>query len=208
MMPKTVAEYLADGCGRCPLGGTDACKVHFWPQELRELRRIVLECGLNEEIKWGVPCYVFDNSNILIVSAFKEYAALSFFKGALLQDAEALMVKPGENSQAARLFQFTDVRDILAKESILKAYIFEAIEVEKAGLKVPMPAKDALELPEELELFFAENSDLKAAFEALTPGRQRGYVLHFSAPKQASTRISRIEKCIPKILEGKGFHDR
>lgn len=205
--PK-VDDYLAVGCGRCPLGGTPGCKVHRWVEEMQQLRRILLDCGLTETSKWSVPCYTFQNKNIIVMSAFKDYCALSFFKGALLNDSEGILEKPGANTQAARLIPFTGVREILKMEEVLKAYIFEAIEVEKAGLKVDFKKKKELELPEELQDQLQENPDLKAAFEALTPGRQRGYILYFSAPKQSKTRTSRIEKYIEKILNGKGFHDR
>ena len=206
-MNPQVDQYLAEGCGRCPLGGTPDCKVHSWQQELDQLRRIVLDCGLAEELKWGVPCYTFQNKNIVIVSAFKDYASLSFFKGVLLQDAENLLVTPGENSQSARLIKFTDVEEILKLEPTLKAYIYEMIEVEKAGLKVEFK-KQPEPIPEEFQQVLDTDVELRAAFEALTPGRQRGYILHFSQPKQSKTRQSRIEKCIPKILDGLGFHDR
>lgn len=206
-MNPQIDHYLRDGCGRCPLGGTPDCKVHNWPQELKKLRTIVLDCGLTEELKWGVPCYTFQNNNILIVSALKDYCTLSFFKGALLSDTKGILQKPGENTQAARLIKFTSPSAITAMEDILKAYIFEAIEVEKAGLEVVFK-KNTEPFPKELENKLAEDPAFKAAFEALTPGRQRGYVLHFSQPKQSTTRESRIEKCIPKIMEGKGFNDR
>ncbi|PIQ48716.1 MAG: hypothetical protein COW03_08855 [Cytophagales bacterium CG12_big_fil_rev_8_21_14_0_65_40_12] len=206
-MNPQIDHYLSEGCGRCPLGGTPACKVHNWPQELKKLGTIVLDCGLTEELKWGVPCYTFHNNNVLIVSALKDYVALSFFKGALLSDTNGTLQKPGENSQAARLIKFTSPSAITAMEDILKAYIFEAIEVEKAGLEVVFK-KNPEPFPKELENKLTEYPAFKAAFEALTPGRQRGYVLHFSQPKQAATRESRIGKCIPKIMEGKGFNDR
>ncbi|WP_258102534.1 YdeI family protein [Marinoscillum sp. MHG1-6] len=206
--PTTVEDYLTNGCGRCNLGGTPQCKVHSWSAELKALKSIVINCGLIEEIKWDVPCYTYQGKNICIVSAFKEYASISFFKGALIQDASQLLEKPGENSQSARLIKFTDIKQIIEQESKLKAYLFEAIEIEKAGLTIDFKEKNELVYPEELENKFAENPDIKSAFEALTTGRQRGYILHFSQPKQSSTRESRIEKCIPKILEGKGFHDR
>ncbi|MCB0431327.1 MAG: YdeI/OmpD-associated family protein [Flavobacteriales bacterium] len=201
-----VDAYLAEGCGRCPLGGTADCKVHTWPGELKLLRKIVLDCGLTEERKWGIPCYTFQQHNVAIVSAFKEYAALSFFKGALLQDEHKLLTMPGENTQSARVIRFTDVKQIAKLEPVLKAYIHEAIEVEKAGLKVDFK-KEPEPIPEELQNKFAENPDLTTAFYALTPGRQRGYILHFSQPKQSKTRESRIEKCMPKIMAGKGFYD-
>lgn len=206
-MNPQIDTYLTDGCGRCPLGGTPECKVHNWPNELRYLRSIVLECGLTEELKWGVPCYTYKNANIAIVSAFKDYSSLSFFKGALLKDEEGILVKPGENSQAARLFKFTDVGQIKAIEDTIKAYVYEAVEVEKAGLKIDFKQKDELEYPEELKEKLSSFPALSEAFEALTPGRKRGYIIHFTQPKQSKTRASRIEKCIPKIMEGKGFFD-
>ena len=188
--------------------GTPKCKVHQWPEELKQLRRIVLECGLNEESKWGVPCYTWQKKNVLIVSAFREYCALSFFKGALLNDSDNLLQKPGEHTQSARLIKFTNVDDIVRLKTVLKAYIFEAIEVEKADLKVETKKNTNLQIPEELQRKLDELPIFKTAFEALTPGRQKGYIYYFSQPKQTSTRASRIEKCIPRILEGKGFNDR
>lgn len=187
--------------------GTPECKVHLWPEVLRHLRRMILDCGLTEEVKWSMPCYTWQGANVLILAAFKEYASISFFKGALLQDDQGLLVKQGENTQAARLLKFTRVEDLLELEPVVKAYIFEAIEVEKAGLKVEMKDKDELVLPEELVWRMEENPELKAAFEALTPGRQRGYCLHFTGAKQSKTREARIEKCIPKIMAGLGFFD-
>jgi uncharacterized protein YdeI (YjbR/CyaY-like superfamily) len=191
---------------RCKLGGTPECKVNHWQKELKELRRIVLDCGLTEELKWGVPCYTFQLKNILLVSAFKEFCAVSFFKGSLLSDAHRILVKPGENSQATRYAKFTHVQKIIEMESILKAYIDEAIEVEKANSKVKFK-RDPGPIPEELRNKFDEIPDLKTAFKALTPGRQRGYILYFSQPKQPKTRKSRIEKYIIKILDGKGLND-
>ena len=173
-----------------------------------QLRKILLDCGLTEELKWAVPCYTFEKSNIVLMSAFKEYCALGFFKGALLKDANGILEKPGENTQAARQIRFTNVRDIVEMEPVLKAYINEAIEVQKAGLKVDFKEKTELVFPEELQKKLDETPVLKTAFEALTPGRQRGYILYFSAPKQSKTRVSRVEKCMPKILDGKGLNDR
>lgn len=202
-----VDKYLVDGCGRCRLGGTPDCKVNNWPEELKQLRNILLDSGLAETLKWGVPCYTYQDSNIVLMSAFKEYCALSFFKGALLKDANGILDRPGENTQAARLIRFTDVREIVEMEPILKAYIHEAIEVEKAGLKVEFK-KNPEPVPEEFQKKLDEDPVLKTAFDALTPGRQRGYLLHFSAPKQSKTRESRIEKYIQKILDGQGLNDR
>lgn len=206
MNPK-IDTYLAVGCGRCPLGNTPECKVHNWTEELKTLREIVLECGLTEELKWGVPCYTFEGNNIAIVSAFKEYCSISFFKGVLLKDTDGILSRQGENSQAGRLVKFTDLRQILEKASTLKEYIAEAIEIEKAGLKVEYKDVSEYEMPEELQNKLSENETFKNAFNALTPGRQKGYILYFSQPKQSKTRESRIEKCLPRIFVGKGLND-
>jgi uncharacterized protein YdeI (YjbR/CyaY-like superfamily) len=205
MMNSKVDEYLAEGCGRCSLGGTPQCKVHFWPRELKFLRKIMLDCGLTEEVKWDVPCYTYQNSNIAIVAAFKESATVSFFKGALLSDSEMILEKPGEHTQAARLIRFKDIKKIAELEDTLKAYVFEAIEIEKAGLKVKSKPVSEFDVPEELTSAFKLNPDLKKAFNSLTPGRQKAYLLHFSSAKQSKTREARIEKWIPKIMMGKGF---
>jgi uncharacterized protein YdeI (YjbR/CyaY-like superfamily) len=207
MNPK-VDLYFTAGCGRCPLGNTPDCKVNKWQEELEKLRIIILACGLTEELKWGVPCYTFQKSNIVLISAFKEYCALTFFKGALLKDAHGILSKPGENSQAARLIRFTDVREIGRMEAILKAYIYEAIEVEKAGLKVDFKKSSEYIMPEEFQNKLDKIPHLKTAFEALTPGRQRGYILYFSQPKQSRTRESRIARWMPQILIGKGLNDQ
>jgi len=207
-MTKDVETYLSDGCMRCKFGGTPQCKVNTWRSELVRLRAIVLDCGLTEESKWGVPCYTYKSSNILIVSAFKEYASLSFFKGVLLQDKKGLLHSSGENSQSARYFKFTSSKQIVDLEETIKAYIFEAVEVEKTGLKVEFKQKDELVYPEELLKKFKEDSSLEKAFETLSPGRKRGYVLHFAQAKQSKTRESRIEKSMPLIFEGKGWNER
>jgi len=206
-MNHSVEVYLAEGCGRCPLGATPACKVYAWQEEMKQLRRILLECGLTEEVKWSAPCYTFQGNNILIMAAFKGYCFLSFFKGVLLYDEAGILTKAGENSQSARLISFTNVQQVLDNETILKAYIFEAIEIEKAGLKVEFKQKNELVFPAELLQKFEENPPFKMAFESLTLGRQRGYNLYFSAPKQTKTRQSRIEKYMEKILAGKGMLD-
>ena len=206
-MNTTVENYLINGCERCPLGGSPDCKVHNWIDELIWLRRIVLECGLTEECKWGVPCYTYQNKNVLLVSALKEYCSLSFFKGSLLSDPEKILEKPGKHSQAMRLLKFYDVEKILEMKQVIKDYIIESVEIEKAGREVKFK-KNPEPIPQELESKFEEDPLLKSAFEALTPGRQRGYILFFSAPKQSKTRSSRIEKSIEKILNGEGMHDK
>ncbi|ANE52308.1 YdeI/OmpD-associated family protein [Flavisolibacter tropicus] len=182
-------------------------KADKWKKEYELLRKIVLDCGLTEELKWGCPCYTFQNSNIVLIHGFKEYCALLFHKGALLKDIESILIQQTENVQAARQVRFTNLQEIVELESILKAYIYEAIEVEKAGLKVDLKKTKAYTVAEEFQTKLDEMPELKAAFEALTPGRQRGYLLHFSAPKQSKTRASRVENCIEQILDGKGLND-
>jgi uncharacterized protein YdeI (YjbR/CyaY-like superfamily) len=177
-----------------------------WQEEFKKLRKIVLDCGLTEELKWRLPCYTFQKSNIAIIQGFKEYCALMFFKGALLKDANGILVRPGE-TQAARQLRFTNVREIVEMEPILKAYIHEAIELEKAGLKVGFKKTTEYKIPEEFQSKLDEIHALKIAFEALTPGRQRAYILYFSAPKQSKTRESRVEKYMQQILNGKGLND-
>ncbi|MCL4107398.1 UNVERIFIED_CONTAM: hypothetical protein GTU68_067309 [Idotea baltica] len=192
---------------RCPLGGTPECKVHNWDKELELLRAIVLDCGLNEELKWGVPAYTYKGANVIVIGAFVDNCVLSFFKGALLNDEKGILTKPGENTQAARVVRFTKHQEIVDLESALKEYIYEAIEVEKAGLKVEFK-KNPEPMPEELLDKLNESAEFKKAFEALTPGRQRGYILHFSQPKQSKTRVSRIEKSIERVFAGKGYNER
>jgi uncharacterized protein YdeI (YjbR/CyaY-like superfamily) len=178
-----------------------------WQEELEKLRTIILDCQLTEELKWGVPCYTFQNSNIVLIHVFKEYCAILFVKGALLNDANGILIQQTENVQAARQIRFTNVREIVAIETILKAYIYEAIEVEKAGLKVDFKKTTEYIIPEEFQNKLDEIPALKTAFDALTPGRQRAYILYFSAPKQSKTRESRVEKCMQQILNGKGLND-
>ncbi len=206
-MDSGVDQYLEIGCGRCPLVGTPECKVNFWRDELIALREIILKSGLKEEIKWSNPCYTFEGKNILMLSALKNHALIGFFKGSLIKDTYGVLVSPGKSSQADRRLVFTEVETVQDQEIIILDYIQQAIDIEKAGLKVAFK-KNPEPLPEELLVVFDSNPELKTAFESLTPGRQRGYILHFSQPKQAKTRFSRIEKLIPKILAGKGFHDR
>ena len=206
-MTKSADDYFLEGCGRCSLGGTPACKVHRWSEELSLMRQLLLECGLNEESKWGMPCYTYKKKNVVLIGAFKEYCSFNFFKGALLTDAASVLEKPGENSQSSRLIRLTDTSKLVELYDVLKSYVFEAIELEMAGKKVELKQTSDYELPSELQSKFAEMPELKIAFDGLTPGRQRAYILHFAQPKQQKTRESRIEKCIPKILSGKGFLD-
>src|ERR1700676_2331707 len=182
-------------------------KATKWQKEFKKLRRIILDCQLTEELKWGKPCYSFQKSNIVIIQGFKEFCALLFCKGALLNDANGILNKPGENTQAARRIPFTNIREIIEMEPILKAYIHEAIEAEKAGLEVNFK-KNPEPIPEELQNKLDEIPALKTAFDALTPGRQRAYNLYFCAPKQSKTRESRVEKCMQQILNGKGLDDQ
>ncbi len=182
-------------------------KTENWNKELRKLRSIVLECGLNEELKWGVPCYTDKNKNIVIIHGFKNYCALLFFNGALLQDAENLLIQQTKNVQAGRQIRFTNIKEINQLHDILKAYIFEAIEVENAGLKVEFKKVNDYKIPEEFQQKLNENTLLKDAFENLTPGRQRGYIIYFSEAKQSKTRFDRIEKYALRIIKGKGLTD-
>jgi len=175
--------------------------------ELEQLRTIILDCGLTEELKWGVPCYTFQNSNIILIHDFKEYCAVLFVKGALLNDSNGILIQQTENVQAARQIRFTNVSEILKIKTILKSYIYEAIEVEKAGLKVELKKPSEFKILEEFQQKLDKIPALKTAFEALTPGRQRAYLLHFSAPKQAKTRESRVLTYMPKILDGIGLND-
>src|SRR6266478_3968880 len=183
-------------------------KVTKWQKEYEKLRAILLDCGLTEELKWGCPCYTFEKRNIVLIHGFKEYCALLFFKGALLNDANGILVQQTKNVQASRQIRFTPanggIREIVKLKPVLKAYIYEAIEVEKAGLKVPLKKTKEFSMPEEFQNKLNENRALKKAFNALTPGRQRGYLLYFSGAKQSKTREARIEKCMQRILNGEG----
>ena len=178
-----------------------------WKKEYEQLRTIVLNCGLDEELKWGCPCYTFENRNVVLIHGFKEYCALLFFKGALLSDANNILIQQTENVQSARQIRFTNLKEIVKMEKILKAYIYEAIEVEKAGLQVKLKKTSDFKMPEEFQKKLNKNAALKKAFDALTPGRQRAYIFYFSQPKQSKTREARIEKYMQQILEGKGLDD-
>jgi uncharacterized protein YdeI (YjbR/CyaY-like superfamily) len=182
-------------------------KSEKWQQELEKLRTIILECQLSEELKWGVPCYTFQHSNVVLIHEFKEYCAILFIKGVLLKDTKDILIQQTENVQGARQVRFTNVQEIVELEPVLKDYILEAIEVEKAGLKVPLKKATEFPIADEFQIKLEEDTELNAAFYALTPGRQRAYLLYFSAPKQSKTREARVEKCIEQILNGKGLND-
>ena len=182
-------------------------KATKWQEEVKQLRTIALDCNLVEDLKWGCPCYTFEKSNIVLIHHFKEYCAFLFFKGAILKDPKGILIQQTENVQAARQIRFTGVQQIVKMKKVLKAYIFEAVKAEEAGLKVPLKKTTEFKMPVEFQKRLDKNRALKKAFEALTPGRQRGYLLHFSSAKQAKTREARIEKYIPQILDGMGLED-
>ncbi|KOP39345.1 hypothetical protein DBB36_20200 [Flavobacterium sp. WLB] len=178
-----------------------------WQEELILMRKIALECQLSEELKWGVPCYTYKENNVVLIHSFKEYCAFLFFKGALLKDTDGILIQQSENVQAARQIRFTNLKEIVGLKDILKTYIYQAIEIEKAGLKVELKKTSEFEVSEEFQKKLDTMPDLQKAFSALTPGRQRAYLLHFSQPKQSKTREARVEKNIPNILDGKGLND-
>jgi len=182
-------------------------KLGRWRDESQELRKILLGCQLTEELKWGKPCYTLGKGNVAIIQGFKDYCAMMFFKGALLEDVDGLLVRPGKHTQAGRQIRFTNVREIVGMEAMLKTYIQEAIEVERSGRKVKLKETSDFEIPDEFQAKLDEMPALKDAFRALTPGRQRAYIFHFSSAKQSKTRQSRVAKCVPRILDGKGLND-
>jgi uncharacterized protein YdeI (YjbR/CyaY-like superfamily) len=192
MNPK-VDEYLS--------------RAKQWREETEQLRRILLDCSLTEELKWGKPCYAFEGANVIVIQGFKAYCALLFFKGFMLKDPHGILVKTGVNTRVGRQIRFTDIREIVKMESVLKTYIQQAIAVEKSGLNVDPPKSAEPKMPEELQKRLREDAAFKKAFKALTPGRQRGYSFYISGAKQSKTRESRIEKCLPQILKGKGFNE-
>ena len=182
-------------------------KDTHWQKEYEKLRKIILDCGLIEELKWGCPCYTFENTNIVLIHGFKEYCALLFFKGALLNDPNGILIQQTKNVQSARQIRFTNAREIVKMEKILKAYVYEAIEAERAGLKVKLKKTSEFKIPEEFQKRLDKSTALKKAFDALTPGRQRAYIFYFSQAKQSKTREARVEKYIKQILTGKGLDD-
>lgn len=202
-----VDEYLAEGCGRCDKVGTPECKINTWREGLVELRNVVLDTPLTEERKWGSPCYTLDGKNVVMIGAFNTNFVLSFMKGALLKDEHELLVAPGENTQSGRVIRFTDPQRVIELAPVLKAYVLEAIEIEKAGLRIEFKKHEDYDIPLELRQAMDRDEELKEAFFALTPGRQRSYFLHIGSAKQARTREARVEKCRDKIFDGKGFNE-
>ena len=206
-MNPQVDIILEEGCGRCKLVGTPQCRIIIRNLEMKALREIALESGLEEEVKWGFPAYTFKKKNIFMLGSFKEYSSIMFFKGALLSDPDNILVQPTENSNSGRQLRFTNEKEILKLKRNTLSYIFEAIELEKSGAKVEAKRTSEYPMPDELKNKFKELPELKVAFENLTPGRQRGYLLHFSQAKQSATRLSRIEKCIEAIFNGKAMNE-
>lgn len=206
-MNTNIQQFFEQGCGRCSLFNTPNCKVIQFNKELLLLRDIILETGLQEELKWKHPCYTFNNKNIIILTAFKGQCILSFFKGVLLQDELKILTSPTENMQSTRQLLFKNIQDILEMKDVIKRYIYEAIEIEKSGEKVKLKTTSDFKMVTEFQTKLQEMPELNTAFYALTPGRQRGYLLFFAAPKQSKTIESRIDKMIPRILEGKGIND-
>ena len=205
MRPHNTDEYFLSGCGRCKLGGTPQCKVHRWSEELALMREIILSTSVSEELKWSTPCYTSNGKNLFILAAFKDYMAINFFKGSLLNDPNNLLTKPGEETQGGRQMRFTETSEIKKQQTEIIRMINETIQIEKDGKKVESKTVNEADYPEELLQILNEQPELKRAFDTLTPGRKRGYLIHFGSAKQSKTRTSRIEKCIPKILKGKGY---
>ncbi|MCC6721577.1 MAG: YdeI/OmpD-associated family protein [Bacteroidia bacterium] len=206
-MNKDVEIILTEGCGRCALVGTPSCKNIIWSKELYLLRNIILACNLNEEAKWGQATYTFNKKNVIMIAGFKDYCAIMFFKGSLLKDSGNILIQQTENVQATRQIRFKNINQVIDMEKIITSYIFEAIEIEKLGLKIEYKTTEQFTIPIELQNQFEKFYEFKNAFYALTPGRQRAYILHFSAPKQSKTREQRIKKYFIPIMEGKGFYD-
>ena len=206
-MNPQVDTILAEGCGRCKLVGTPQCRIIIRNLEMKALREIALETGLEEEVKWGFPAYTFKKKNIFMLGSFKEYSSIMFFKGALLSDPDNILVQPTENSNSGRQLRFTNAKEILKLKRNLLNYIFDAIEIEKSGAKIEAKKTSDYPMPDEVKIKFKELPELKVAFEKLTLGRQRGYLLHFSQAKQSATRLSRIEKNMEAIFNGKGLNE-
>ncbi len=205
MNNTSVESYLAEGCGRCEHYQTPQCKVHLWTEELLALREILRSSGLEETMKWGSPCYTFDGKNVAMMGSFRDYCSISFFKGVLLEDPEGVLEAPGPNSRHARLLKFRSMDDVERLASQALNFLNQALEIQKKGLKVD--AAEAEPLPDELEARLLSEDGLWEAYEALTPGRQRSFILHVSGAKNPETRVRRAEKCVPKIWAGKGFNE-
>lgn len=206
-MNQAVDEYLLKGCGRCPRGGTPACSVVRWRSILLELRRILLDTGLTEERKWGVPCYTADGKNVILIGSFLDYVVISFLKGGLMSDPHNVLQKSGPNSHIGRIIRFTDIETLINMESVIHEYVREAVEVERKGLTLEREAVPE-SVPDELRAAFEADPTFEAAFYALTPGRQRSYLIHIGQAKGSETRIRRIEKHIDRIFAGLGMHDK
>ncbi len=206
-MNTSADTYFTDGCGRCKFGGTPQCKVHTWEPILAELRKIILESGLTETCKWGMPAYTDNGKNILILAAFKEYCSLNFFKGALIPDPANILTANTENTEVSRQVRITELDQIEPIRSAILDCIREAVEIEKSGKKVVTKSIEEWAVPEEFQAVLDSRPELKTAFESLTPGRRKAYLIHFGQPKQSTTKVSRIEKCIPAILAGKGLNE-
>lgn len=207
MNNTSVDSYLAEGCGRCDRFRMPSCKVHTWAEALAALRDLLRTSALTEEVKWGQPCYTLGGKNVVMIAAFDDSCALSFFKGILLTDPDGLLERPGPNSHAGRLFRFTSVEEVAARRALAAQFVEEAIALERSGARVPTRERSE-PMPDELQEALDAHPRVQAAFDALTPGRRRSYVLHVSGAKQSKTRAARAERCIPKILAGKGFHER
>lgn len=206
-MNARVDEFLEKGCGRCSLWNTPKCKALQWTDGMVALRKILLQTEMQEEVKWGFPCYTWKGKNSIMIQAFKSYFALMFFKGSLIEDKTGMLTEAGENSRVARQIRFTDSKQVKAKQKFIQLLIQKAIEIERSGKKPAAPKNTVLELPKELIEIFSQDAAFKKAFYLLTPGRQRGYQIYFSQPKQAQTRLARIEKYRSMILQGVGIHD-
>lgn len=207
-MPTTVDQFMAGGCGRCELANTPSCKVNPWLAVLIELRKLVLTCDLKETVKWGVPCYTHQDKNVLLLHVFKDHCGISFMQGNLLDDPYGLLVQPTENSYTGRQMRYYKPEDVIRDQDQIRTYVFAAMELIERGVKSESKPVSAYEVPEELKEAFKADQAFELAFQALTPGRQKGYLLHFAQAKQAATRSGRIAKWKPQIMKGLGFHDR
>lgn len=206
MKATTVDQYLVDGCGRCSKGGTPQCTVHTWHPILVAMRELAIECDLTEAVKWSVPCYTLTGKNVLMIHAFKEYCSIMFMKGALLTDPDEMLHRQTENVTAGRQLRYTSLEGFMQQRELAKAFIIEAIALEKGGAKMPTRTQED-PVVDELKEAFSQDEAFKTAFYQLTPGRQRAYLLHFAQPKQSETRASRILKVMPMIMRGEGLND-